>query len=59
MEPKHAILHAMQTAAKPLSNGEIEAITGLDKKAIENAMKVLKIAGLIESPKRCYWQPKV
>lgn len=59
MEPKQAVLEAMKTAAKPLSNGEIEKITGLEKKAVEKAMKILKTEGLIESPKRCYWQPKV
>ncbi len=58
MEPKQVVLEAMKTAAKPLSNSEIESITGLDKKAVEKAMKLLKTEGLIESPKRCYWQPK-
>jgi DNA-binding transcriptional regulator GbsR (MarR family) len=58
MEPTNVILNAMKQSGKPMSNSEIEAATGLDKKEVEKAMKKLKTENLIESPKRCYWQPK-
>jgi len=58
METTEVIFNAMKNSGKPLSNGEIEKLTGLDKKEIEKAMKKLKDADRIISPKRCYWQPK-
>lgn len=58
METTEVILGVMKKSAKPLSNGEIEQLTGLEKKEIEKAMKKLKEADKIISPKRCYWEPK-
>lgn len=52
------VLAAMREADKPLKAGEIAEAAGLDKKEVDNAMKVLKTEGKIESPKACYWQPK-
>jgi len=51
------VLAAMKTAGKPLKAGEIAEASGLDKKEVDKAMKVLKTEGKIESPKFCYWQP--
>jgi len=51
------VLVAMKAAGKPLKAGEIADATGLDKKEVDKAMKVLKTEGRIESPKVCYWQP--
>jgi hypothetical protein len=58
MDNQQLILDAMVKAAKPLANGEISELTGLDKKIVEKEMKKLKDLDKIESPKRCYWQPK-
>lgn len=58
METTEIILEVMKNSDKPLSNGDIEKLTGLEKKEIEKAMKKLKDADRIISPKRCYWQPK-
>lgn len=58
MDSVKTILDAMKKAGKPVSNGEIEKLTGLDKKEVEKAMKKLKADELIVSPKRCYWEPK-
>ncbi len=55
---KQIILDTMKTAGKPLKGGEIVELSGLDKKEIDKAMKVLKKEELIVSPKRCYWEPK-
>lgn len=58
MDSVQTILDAMKKAGKPVSNGEIEKLTGLDKKEVEKAMKKLKADELIVSPKRCFWEPK-
>ena len=52
------VMTALKAAGKPLKAGEIADATGLDKKEVDKAMKVLKTEGKIESPKVCYWQPK-
>jgi len=52
------VLAAMKAAGKPLKAGEIADATGLDKKEVDKAMKVLKTEDKIESPKVCFWQPK-
>ncbi|WP_372948870.1 hypothetical protein [Mariniphaga sp.] len=52
------VLETMKIAGKPLKAGEIAEATGLDKKEVDKAMKLLKKEGKIESPKVCYWQPK-
>lgn len=52
------VMETMQAAGKPLKAGEIAEASGLDKKEVDKAMKVLKKEGKIESPKVCYWQPK-
>lgn len=52
------VLAAMQTAGKPLKAGEIAEASGLDKKEVDKAMKVLKAEEKIVSPKRCFWEPK-
>ena len=52
------VLQALQTAGKPLKAGEIAEASGLDKKEVDKAMKVLKADDKIVSPKRCFWEPK-
>uniref|UniRef100_UPI0032166753 hypothetical protein n=1 Tax=uncultured Draconibacterium sp. TaxID=1573823 RepID=UPI0032166753 len=52
------VLAAMQAAGKPLKAGEIAEASGLDKKEVDKAMKVLKTEEKIVSPKRCFWEPK-
>ena len=52
------VLQALQTAGKPLKAGEIAEASGLDKKEVDKAMKVLKKDEKIVSPKRCFWEPK-
>ena len=59
METKDQVLKAMQEAGVPLNAGKIVELTGLDRKAVDKAMKQLKTEGVIESPKNCFWQPKV
>ena len=58
MESKKKILETLKKADKPLSAGQIADLCGLDRKEVDKAMKELKTDESIESPKRCYWQPK-
>ena len=52
------VLATMQAAGKPMSAGQITELTGLERKEVDKAMKVLKTNDRIVSPKRCYWEPK-
>lgn len=58
METTQTILDAMKSAGKALKAGEIAELTGLDKKEVDKAMKVLKKEEKIISPKNCFWEPK-
>ena len=55
MDTKDAVLEALKTASEPLKVGDLTEKTGLDKKDVDKAIKSLKDAGLIESPKRCFY----
>jgi hypothetical protein len=57
MEAKELVLEAMKKAGAPLNAGKIVELTGLDRKEVDKAMKLLKTEGAIVSPKMCYWQP--
>ena len=52
------VLETLKVAGKPLKAGEIAEASGLDKKEVDKAMKVLKSEEKIVSPKRCFWEPK-
>lgn len=58
MDAKETVLDVMKKAGEPLSAGQVAEMTGLDRKVVDKAMDELKKSGAIESPKRCYWQPK-
>ena len=58
MENTQKVLDAMKGAGKALKAGEIAELSGLDKKEVDKAMKVLKQDEKIVSPKRCFWEPK-
>lgn len=57
METKEIVLDAMKKAGTPINAGKLVELTGLDRKEVDKAMKVLKTEGAIVSPKVCYWQP--
>ncbi len=58
MEVTEKIIEAMKKSAQPMSAGQVADATGIDRKEIDKAMKVLKKEEKIVSPKRCYWEPK-
>jgi biotin operon repressor len=54
---KEQVLEAMKAAGKPVSAGEVEAATGLDRKEVDKVFKALKQENAIVSPIRCKWEP--
>jgi len=52
------VLETLNKIGKPMKAGEIAEASGLDKKEVDKAMKVLKKEERIVSPKFCYWEPK-
>ena len=57
MDIKETILNTMREAGKPVSAGEVEKLSGLDRKDIDKAFKELKKEEAIVSPVRCKWEP--
>lgn len=57
MDNETTVLTLMKEAGKPVSAGEIEKASDLDRKAVDKAFKTLKEQGLIVSPVRCKWEP--
>ncbi len=55
METKEKVLETLKNSDKPLKGGEIAEISGIEKKAVDKAIKQLKTEGLIESPRRCFY----
>ena len=58
MDTQQIVLNTLKDAGAPLKAGEIAEKSGLDRKEVDKAMKVLKKEELIVSPKNCFWQPK-
>ena len=56
MDIKETILNVMREAGKPVSAGEVEKLSGLDRKDIDKAFKELKKEEAIVSPVRCKWE---
>lgn len=54
---KEDIIKAMKEAGKPISAGEVEKLTRIDRKEIDKAFKELKKENAIISPVRCKWEP--
>ena len=59
MSVKEDVMKAMREAGKPVSAGEVETLTGLDRKEIDKAFKELKKENVITSPVRCKWEPSI
>ncbi len=57
METKDRVLATMNEAGEPLNAGKIAELSGIDRKAVDKAMKQLKDEGAIVSPVRCKWTP--
>ncbi|WP_234117813.1 transcriptional regulator [Clostridium hydrogenum] len=59
MSVKEKVLETMKEAGKPLSAGEVQKLSGLDRKEVDNAFKELKKENAIVSPVRCKWEPSL
>ena len=57
MNAKEKVLEVMKEAGKPVSAGEVEKLSGLERKEVDNAFKELKKENAIISPIRCKWEP--
>ena len=57
MDIKEQVLKVMKEAGKPVSAGEVEKLSGLDRKDIDKAFQALKKEAAIVSPVRCKWEP--
>ena len=57
MDIKEQVLKVMKEAGKPVSSGEVEKLSGLDRKDIDKAFQALKKEEAIVSPVRCKWEP--
>ncbi len=55
METSQLILDILKRSSAPMSAGEIAEKSGIERKEVDKAMKLLKDDGKIISPRRCYW----
>jgi DNA-binding IclR family transcriptional regulator len=55
MAANEQVLEALKRAGKPLKSAEIAKAAGLDPKETATAIKELKKAGALVSPKNCYY----
>jgi hypothetical protein len=55
MEATDKVLDTLKKSDSPLRGGEIAERSGLDKKEVDKAIKVLKTEEKIFSPKRCFY----
>lgn len=51
------ILETLKKEGKPMRPGDIATAAGLDKELVSQGITDLKKAGLIDSPKRCFYAP--
>ena len=57
MEIKEVVLNKKKEMVRPVTAGEVEQETGLERKEVDKAFNALKKEGKITSPGRCKWQP--
>ncbi|MGI6468385.1 MAG: MarR family transcriptional regulator [Syntrophomonadaceae bacterium] len=58
MDNLEKVMQVFEKANQPLNSKAVQEATGLDKKEVDKLIKKLKDAGKLESPKRCFYQPK-
>ncbi|AIQ51702.1 transcriptional regulator [Paenibacillus sp. FSL R7-0331] len=59
MSIKEQVLDIIKASAAPLSAGEVEKLSGLERKAVDKAFTELKKENAIVSPVRCKWEAAV
>jgi len=58
MDNEAKVMSVFKKGQKPLGSKEVAELAALDKKEVDKIIKRLKDQDLLESPKRCYYQPK-
>ena len=58
METNEKVFATLKNSDRPLKGGEVAEISGIEKKNVDKAIKVLVKEGKIHSPKRCFYAPK-
>lgn len=56
MDYLNIVKETMNKLGKPVSAGEVEKESGLERKLVDKAFKELKEKGEIVSPIRCKWE---
>lgn len=56
MSIKVQVLDTIKAAGKPVTAGEVEKLSGLNRKDIDKAFAELKKENAIVSPVRCKWE---
>lgn len=54
---ENKVLEIMKKAGKPVRPGDIAKELGVDSKEVSKAIDILKKAGQVHSPKRCFYAP--
>jgi hypothetical protein len=55
MDHIQLVFKTLKDAPEPMRAGDIAEVSGLERKEVDKAMKVLKKDGRIVSPKNCFW----
>lgn len=55
MDIQEKIIKIFTEAGEALKPGDVAEKAGLDKKEVEKAIKKMKDAGTLHSPKRCFY----
>jgi len=58
MDPKEIVIKTIMEAGTPMKSKDIAEKTGVDKKEIDKAIKLLKKEEAIYSPKVCFYDVK-
>jgi Predicted transcriptional regulator len=52
---KELVLETLQKSGEPMRPGQIAEAAGIEKLAVDKAIKELKAEGKVDSPKRCFY----
>ncbi|AIQ57327.1 transcriptional regulator [Paenibacillus sp. LMG 31459] len=59
MSVKDQVLEIIKASPAPVTAGEVEKLSGLERKAVDKAFTELKKENAIVSPIRCKWEAAV
>lgn len=59
MSIKDQVFEIIKASANPVTAGEVEKLSGLERKAVDKAFTELKKENAIVSPVRCKWEAAV